>query len=111
MIKTLLILLIGTIISVGLIPHLIVYFLIWLIYKPYGINLMYSFDQHVNTLFGGDPDETISSRIGKWARDKNNNKGLRKPVYKVVNFIVELFEKDHFKKSIEEDEGDKKTLT
>lgn len=73
--------------------------------KKYIINLLISFDQFVNTLTGGDPDETISSRMGKWARDGKNNNGLKKPIYKIANFVVELFEKDHFKKSIEEDEG------
>ena len=75
------------------------------IIKKYFWNLLLAFDQFINTIFGGDPDETISSRMGKWARNGENNKGFRKPLYKFVNFIVELFEKDHFKQSIEEDEG------
>ena len=78
--------------------------------KQYFWNILVSVDQLVNTLFGGDPDETISSRMGKWARDGKNDHGLKKPIYKVVNFIVELFEKDHFRKSIEEDEGSKEVL-
>jgi hypothetical protein len=78
--------------------------------KKYFWNLLISVDQLVNTIFGGDPDETISSRMGKWSRDGKNNCGLKKPIYKVANFIVELFERDHFKKSIEEDEGDDEIL-
>lgn len=73
--------------------------------KKYILNNLISLDQAINTLFGGDPDETISSRMGKWARNGENNRGLKKPLYKIANFIVELFEKDHFKKSIENDEG------
>lgn len=73
--------------------------------KKYIFNILISFDQFVNTLAGGYPDETISSRMGKWARNGENDHGLKKPIYKIANFIVELFEKDHFKKSIEEDEG------
>lgn len=73
--------------------------------KKYILNNLIAFDQAINTLFGGDPDETISSRMGKWARDGANNHGWRKPLYKIANFIVNLFQKDHFKKSIEEDEG------
>lgn len=68
-------------------------------------NILIAIDQFVNTLFGGDPDETISSRMGKWSRNETNNKGLQKPIYFIANFIVEFFEKDHFAKSIEEDEG------
>ena len=73
--------------------------------KRYVWNLLIAFDQGVNTVCGGDPDETISSRMGKWSRKGENNHGWRKPLYKFANFIVELFQKDHFKQSIEEDEG------
>jgi len=51
-------------------------------------------------VFGGDPDETISSRIGKevhWSQKKGWRLWLS-------NFLS-LFEDDHTKKSIEEDEG------
>lgn len=78
--------------------------------KKYFWNILISIDQFVNTIFGGDPDETISSRMGKWARDGKNDRGLKKPLYKIAHFIVELFEKDHFKKSIEEDEGDRNVI-
>ena len=73
--------------------------------KKYFWNLLIAFDQGANAICGGDPDETISSRMGKWARDGKNNSGLKKPSYQIANFVVELFEKDHFAKSIEEDEG------
>jgi len=75
--------------------------------KKYFWNILISIDQFVNTVFGGSPDETISSRLGKWAKNGKNKQGIRKYIYKVVNFIVEIFEKNHFKKSIEEDEGDR----
>jgi len=80
------------------------------IMKQYFWNILISIDQLVNTIFGGDPDETISSRMGKWSRDGKNDHGLKKPIYKIANFIVELFEKDHFEKSIEEDEGKNETI-
>lgn len=35
--------------------------------RRYGLNVLVSLDQFVNTLFGGDPDETISSRAAKAA--------------------------------------------
>jgi hypothetical protein len=73
-------------------------------------NILIAIDQLINTFFGGDPDETLSSRMGKWARTGKNNKGTRKRVYKISNFIVELFEKDHFSKSVEEDEGNRRTI-
>jgi hypothetical protein len=73
-------------------------------------NILIAIDQLVNTLFGGDPDETISSRLGKWTILGNRLTGTRKIIYKVANFSVELFERDHFKKSIEPDEGDRKII-
>lgn len=73
-------------------------------------NILVSIDQFVNTLCGGDPDETISSRLGKWALNGENHTGIRKVIYWVVNRIVELFERNHFQKSIEADEGNKKVI-
>lgn len=78
--------------------------------KRYFWNILISFDQFVNTIFGGDPDETISSRLGKWHRAGKDSTGLRHVVYQIANAVVELFQKDHFKKSIEEDEGKDETL-
>lgn len=73
-------------------------------------NILIAIDQLANTLFGGDPDETISSRLGKWARSGKNKRGNKKVLFKIANFVVEFFEKDHFAKSIEEDEGKNEVL-
>lgn len=78
--------------------------------KKYIWNILISFDQFVNTLFGGDMDETISSRLGKWARANKHTKGIKAPIYFVANFVVELFERNHFAKSIEDDEGKDEVL-
>ena len=78
--------------------------------KKYFWNLLISFDQFVNTVFGGDPDETISSRLGKWARDGRNNSGIRKYIWQIAHWVVEHFEEDHFAKSIERDEGKDQTF-
>lgn len=61
-------------------------------------NLLISFDQSVNALCGGSPDETISSRIGK-RRD-----GRERFWSRVVDKIF-FWQKDHTKNSIELDEG------
>lgn len=37
--------------------------------KKYLYNILISLDQLGNTILGGDPDETISSRLGKNYRD------------------------------------------
>lgn len=67
--------------------------------KRYIWNVLISIDQLINTLLGGFPDETLSSRMGK--RVVKNNC----PVCKFICKILNIFEKDHCVKSIEEDEG------
>lgn len=67
--------------------------------KRYLWNFLIAVDQLINTILGGVPDETISSRMGKRVVKKNCK------VCKVICRILDLFEKDHCIKSIEEDEG------
>lgn len=62
--------------------------------KQYVMNLAVSIDQLGNTVLGGSPDETISSRVGK-----------HYPLFaKIVNFIF-FWQEDHSKNAIEKDEG------
>jgi hypothetical protein len=61
-------------------------------------NILISIDQFINTICLGDPDETLSSRVGK-ARDKNEVFWAR-----VINKIF-FWQKNHCKESIEPDEG------
>jgi hypothetical protein len=67
--------------------------------KRYLFNLLIGIDQFCNTVLGGDPDETISSRVGKYARSGPG--WIPCQLCKFLN----LFEKDHCVRSIEEDEG------
>jgi hypothetical protein len=67
--------------------------------KRYFWNILVSIDQFFNTISGGDPDETISSRMGKH---------LAKHDCPFCNFmckLLNLFQKDHCIKSIEKNEG------
>lgn len=66
--------------------------------RQYIWNILISIDQLINTFFGGFPDETLSSRMGKRAR-----KGDR--FAKCFCNVLDVFDKDHCEKSIEEDEG------
>jgi len=68
----------------------------------YFYNLAYSLDQLGNTLWGGDPDETISSRIGKLARA-----GKIRPLPKIIMRILGRIDRDHCREAIEEDRGDR----
>lgn len=71
--------------------------------KKYFWNLLIAIDQLFNTILFGDPDETISGRLGRWLE-------LPKETwrYKVASVICGLLRKidaNHCKKSIERDEG------
>ncbi|MBB5325209.1 hypothetical protein HNQ34_002309 [Anoxybacillus tepidamans] len=66
--------------------------------KRYIWNIFISIDQFFNTVLGGDPDETISSRMGKRAR-KGDKLG------QFICAILNIFDKGHCEKSIEKDEG------
>jgi hypothetical protein len=66
--------------------------------KRYMWNFLISLDQLLNTLLGGNPDETLSSRMGKRAR-----KGDK--FAKCFCSVLDVFDKDHCEKSIENDEG------
>lgn len=66
--------------------------------RRYLWNILVSLDQLGNTLAGGYPDETISSRLAKLNR-RGNKVGI------VGCKILDVFQKDHCEKSIELDEG------
>ena len=65
--------------------------------KKYVVNILISIDQFINTIFGGDPDETLSSRMGK------HEESCKICFY--ICMILNLFQKDHCRKSEEIDEG------
>ena len=54
-----------------------------------------------------DPDETISSRVGKIRRRCGGIIPWSKPIPKIINAICEPFDEDHTLDAIEEDEGSK----
>ncbi len=64
--------------------------------RKYIKNILISIDQLVNTFLGGDPDETISSRLGKHYQGSFMEK-----------MVDDLFGKDHCENSAEaeKDEG------
>ena len=74
---------------------------VWKVVKRYTVNVLTSVDQLANTVLGGDPDETISSRAGK-SMEKH---GGKKPWSYLLCRTLHILDKDHCKKAIEEDEG------
>jgi hypothetical protein len=67
--------------------------------RKWGINVLVAIDQLINALSGGDPDETISSRIGKAKRRGNR---LAKAACWV---LAKVFGARHCMDAIEDDEG------
>lgn len=67
-------------------------------------NVLVALDQLANTLLGGDPDETMSSRMGK------DIKANKCKLCKVICYFLGLIEKDHCNKSIEPDEGSRQVV-
>lgn len=66
--------------------------------RRYLWNTLLSLDQLVNTLAGGDPDETISSRADK-AQKAGKVWGC------VLCRLLSKLQKDHCQRSVEADEG------
>lgn len=65
--------------------------------KRYLFNLLIAIDQIFNAILGGDPDHTISGRLGK----------CEKKWCRFICKILDIFDKNHCKNSIEWDRGDK----
>jgi len=67
--------------------------------KQYLWNILVAIDQLINTVAGGDPDETLSSVMGK--KIKRNIC----PICKLICFFLSQIDPNHCEKSIEVDEG------
>ena len=65
----------------------------------YWFNLLFEFDRFVNAIAFGDPQETISGRLGKHF-----------PGSEFTKFVDWLFSEGHCKSSVVEDEGDDRIL-
>jgi len=74
-------------------------------FGKYALNLLVWLDQGVNAIFFGDPDDTLSSRIGR-VRAKH---GGRVPRYRLISCLIDMFldsiDDAHTLRSIEEFEG------
>lgn len=58
-----------------------------------------------NVLAGGDPDETISSRLGKMKRRYGGSIPWKRPLSKVIDWGLDKIDPNHSTDAIEEDEG------
>lgn len=77
----------------------------------YLMNLLIAIDQFGNTLTGGDPDETISSRLGKLKLRYGGTIPWRRPLAKVIDWGLERIDPHHSVDAVEEDEGKEALLS
>ena len=69
------------------------------------LNILISIDQLGNTITGGDPDETISSRLGKMKVKHGGRIPWYRPLSKVVDWGLDKIDPNHSIDAIEQDEG------
>jgi len=69
------------------------------------INILIGVDQLGNAIGGGDPDETISSRLGKMARRHGGKVPLWRPLSWLIAAGLEIIDPGHLAGAIEDDEG------
>ena len=69
--------------------------------KKYFWNILVGIDQLGNAITGGDPDETISSRLGKVVVKKAETSNIAW----IVCYLLSLVDSDHCQEAIEPDEG------
>ena len=77
-------------------------------FRLYVKNVLVAIDQLFSTVLGGDPDETVSSRIGKAVRGDYGRfqSVVLRPVMWLIDLIFLPFDgPNHCARRIEEDEG------
>lgn len=73
--------------------------------KKWAWNILISLDQLLNTMFGGDPDETISSRLGKLKVRYSGVIPWYRPLAKTLDYLLDAVDENHCIDAIEHDEG------
>lgn len=71
----------------------------------YVYNVLIGVDQFWNAVFGGDPDETISSRLGKTKERHGGKIPWHHPIRRAIDSGLEAIDKNHSIDAIETDEG------
>ena len=69
------------------------------------MNVLISVDQLGNTLLLGDPDETISSRLGRIKRKHGGRIPWSRPVSRLTDFILDKIDPGHSDGAVENGHG------
>ena len=80
-------------------------------FKKWIMNVLISFDQFGNAITGGDPDETISSRLGKLKVKHGGKVPWSHPLAKVIDWGLDKIDDNHSIDAIEHDEGKEQITT
>jgi len=75
------------------------------LFGRYLLNVLIGIDQLGNAMLFGDPDETISSRLGKIAHRNGGEILWTRPMCKIIAWGLDRIDKDHCTDAIENDEG------
>ena len=71
----------------------------------YCLNVLLAIDQYWNAVTFGDPDETISSRLGKIKKKNGGRIPWTSPLAKIIDAGLEKIDHNHSIDAIESDEG------
>lgn len=71
----------------------------------YLLNVLIGLDQMGNAVAGGDPDETISSRLGKLRRRHGGTIPWYRPLSLSIDWWLDKIDPGHCLDAIEADEG------
>lgn len=71
----------------------------------WALNVLIGIDQLGNALTGGDPDETISSRLGKMKFKHGGEIPWYRPMSRIVDWGLDKIDPGHSIDAIEPDEG------
>jgi len=71
----------------------------------WALNVLIGIDQLANALTGGDPDETISSRLGKIKSKHGGEIPWYRPLSRIVDWGLDKIDPGHSIDAIEPDEG------
>jgi hypothetical protein len=71
------------------------------------MNVLVSLDQLVNSVLAGDPDETISSRLGRIKAKYGGKIPWTRPVARITERILNKIQRRHVEQSVEPAGGDR----